>query len=123
MSTPSLTTTLQLHPGTLLGFPIQTASFPWEVTVTPGEGIQYLLYSTLFCVAFQTFLRQFFLIFLPLISHPRPFVAPRVATKLVSILMNLISVQGSLKYILASEFLSDNATTFGADPTGLTERL
>ena len=76
---------------------------PWEpVNVHLEDGYIFVIYTIIFCIAFQTIARQVVLIILGP-NSPKRGLAPRIGTKLVSVLFDVIAVCGGIKELLAPQ--------------------
>ena len=63
------------------------------------DGYLYVVYSTVFCVVMQVLIRQAALLAMGR-DHPKRGVAPRIATKAVSVVLNTVLVAGSIDRLL-----------------------
>ena len=59
-----------------------------------------VIYTSIFCVTSTILLRQLFLLLLPPLHVTSRGVPPRLATKMVSLFLNLVCVEGGLKHLL-----------------------
>ena len=81
---------------------VPSHTLPWEVEVLPEDGYKYVVLTIAFCVVFQVIARQITL-FIVGTNSPKRGVAPRIATKLVSIVFDLVAVMGGIKELLAPQ--------------------
>ena len=65
----------------------------------PEDGYSYVVYSTVFCVVTQVLIRQAALLAMGR-DHPKRGVAPRLATKAVSVVLNTVLVVGPIDRLL-----------------------
>ncbi|GMH75899.1 hypothetical protein TrST_g30 [Triparma strigata] len=77
--------------------PPPTPGLPWEVELKREDGQKYVIYSTVTCIVLMVLFRFAALLVLRLTNSSKTGTAPRLSTKLVSVIFNTIAFSGGLK--------------------------